>query len=71
MSSVGDKLRAEATREVGGLTPAARIALAFRLGDEDLESYRRHRNLTRQIALQHLRRQRRRGRRPSHAAGTP
>jgi hypothetical protein len=40
MRSVADDLRAETTRAVARLTPAERIALALRLGDDDVALYR-------------------------------
>ncbi len=41
-----------------------RVALAFRLGDEDLEIYRRARGLSREVALRRLRMARQVGRVP-------
>ena len=41
-----------------------RVALAFRLGDEDLEVYRRARGLSREVALRRLRMARQVGRVP-------
>jgi hypothetical protein len=40
MSRVAGQLRAEERRALAALDPAARVALALRLGDRDLETFR-------------------------------
>lgn len=48
-----------------GMTPAQRVALAFALGDKDLESFRAAHGLSREDAARILDRQRQAGRRRS------
>lgn len=47
------------------LTPEERLELAFRLGEEDLEAYRRSRGLDRAEALRQLELRKQSGRRDS------
>ncbi len=49
---------------VENLSAEERVALAFRLGEADLECFRATHGLTRAAALAHFRRQRQQGRRP-------
>jgi hypothetical protein len=67
MRSVADVLRAEDRQAVAALAPAARVALALRLGARDLEAFRLAHDppLERAAADRVLRRRRQRGRRPS------
>ena len=67
MRSVAHRLRAEDRAAAMALTPAERVALAFALGERDLEIYRaaHHPPLTREEAARRLDRQRQAGRRPS------
>jgi len=62
---VGETLRAEQREVVRRMTIAGRLALALRLGDDDLELFAAARNLDRPAAAALLRRTRRIGRRPS------
>ena len=64
MKSVADESRREMQLRVLAMSPAERVELAFRLGDEDLEAFMRTRGLTRAEALAILRRNRQRGRTP-------
>ncbi len=48
------------------LSAEQRVALAFELGEADLETYRVAHRLTRKEALAYFRRQRQQGRRPCH-----
>ena len=67
MSSVADALRREEHERVLGLVAAERVALALRLGERDLESFRRASGPagTRSDAVRELERRRQAGRRPS------
>jgi hypothetical protein len=67
MPSVLDDLRRETTTHVLALPAGARLALAFALGDEDLELFSRAHGLTRDEALRQLRANRNTGRAPSVA----
>ena len=67
MRSVGDDLRAESLRRALALTPDERIALAFRLGDEDLALLCAARGLTPEEGKAFIRRVRQTGRRQSVA----
>ena len=58
-------LRARADAEVRALSPAERLALAFRLGDEDLESFRAAHGLDPRAAMRLLERRRQATRQPS------
>jgi hypothetical protein len=61
-SKVGDWAREEVDREMQALTPAARIELAFELGERDLLLYMKANGLTREEALARIRVQRQNGR---------
>jgi hypothetical protein len=61
---VADVFRAEAEAEMRSLSPGERVALAFRLGDDDVEVYRTARDLDRGAAETELRRRRLEGRQP-------
>jgi hypothetical protein len=67
MRSVADDLRADVLSRLRSMPPAERVALAFGLGDEDLNAFMRARGLTRADALAALRRRRQDGR-PSRCA---
>jgi len=66
--AVGDRLRRRVREEVERLSPEERVALSFRLGEEDLQLFRAASGLDRQAALQRLAAQRQVGRQPSRAA---
>lgn len=63
MRSVADGHRTEDARRLSALSPAERVELALRLGDDDLEIFRAARGLDREDALHILRRTRQAGRR--------
>jgi hypothetical protein len=65
MRSVADDLRQRDREAVLKLSPEERIALALRLGDEDLELFCRAQGLDRSEAIRVLQRRRQAGRRPS------
>jgi hypothetical protein len=65
MKSVADELREKTRREALAMTPDERLALAFALGDADLETYRLARGLSRDEARRELERRRQLGRRTS------
>jgi hypothetical protein len=65
MASVVDRLREEMWEEVRRMTVSQRLALALRLGDDDLELFSRARNIDRESGIALLRRGRQLGRRPS------
>jgi len=65
MRSVADDLRRRDREAVLKLSPEERIALALRLGDEDLELFCRTQGLDRSEAIRILQRRRQAGRRPS------
>jgi hypothetical protein len=67
MRSVADDLRAETARAVARLPPLERIALALRLGDEDVALYRAAHRVSEAEARISLARMRSVGRRPSHS----
>ena len=69
MRSVADLLRDGTRRETGELSPEARVQLAFRLGDGDLEALREARGLSIAHARAAFARSRRHGRRPSRSHG--
>jgi hypothetical protein len=58
MKSVADDLRRQTLQSASLLTAAQRIALALRLGDDDLALYRRMHGLTEEAARASLRRAR-------------
>jgi hypothetical protein len=64
MKSVADEARRETMRRVFGMSPAERVELAFRLGEEDLAAFQLANGLSRSEALAILRRNRQRGRTP-------
>ena len=68
MRSVADYLRRQTQAHVLTLSPAARIALALSLGDDDLDLFARTSGLDRDEARRRLRAQRQIGRAPSIAA---
>ena len=65
MKSVASVLRARADAEVRRLAPAERVALALRLGDEAIETFRAANDLDRPTAIRLLERRRQATRRPS------
>jgi hypothetical protein len=65
MRSVADDLRDESRRRLAELSPAARIALALALGDEDLAALCEARQISAGAARAILARSRRAGRQPS------
>jgi hypothetical protein len=71
MRSVADDLRRRTIAEVLDLAPAARIALALALGDDDLDLFVRTSGLDRDEARRRLRAQRQIGRAPSVAGTRP
>jgi hypothetical protein len=62
MRSVADEVRERGRRELARLSAEERIALAFRLGELDLELYCGSHGLDRDRGLRQLRRQRQQGR---------
>jgi len=56
MRSVADDLREEQRREIQALTADERIALAFRLGERDLEFFMAANQVDRNTAIAHFRR---------------
>ena len=65
VKSIASILRARDNAEVRYMTIEERLALAFRLGDEDLASFRATHGLDRSTAIQLLERRRQATRRPS------
>ena len=65
VKSAASTLRARDAAEVRHMTPEERLALAFRLGDEDLESFRVANGLDRPTAIRLLERRRQATRLPS------
>ncbi len=65
MKSVASVLRAGDAAAVRELSPSERLELAFRLGDEDLESFRATHGLDRRTAIRLLERRRQATRQPS------
>lgn len=65
VKSVAATLRERDAEDVRNMTPDERLALAFRLGDEDLESFRATHGLDRSAAIRLLERRRQATRRPS------
>ena len=70
MSSISDGFRRKTAEADHLLTPAERVARAFRLGDDDAEAFRRARGITRAAAEAELSLKRRSGRIPSKVAGS-
>ena len=69
--SVADDLRDEQLREMLKLTPAERMRLAERLGEEGLQFFMATNGLTREAAIARLRRERQAGRTPSACMSEP
>jgi hypothetical protein len=67
MHSVAEELRTS-LRSIRGLSPEQLIERAFRLGEDDLEILMAARGISRAEALEHVRRVRNVGRRPSRSA---
>ena len=65
MDSVASDLRARDAAAVREMSTADRVALALRLGDEDLESFRSSNGLDRRTAVRLLERRRQATRQPS------
>lgn len=65
MKSVASMLRARDAAFAREMEPAERLDLAFRLGDEDLESFRATEGLDRRTAIRLLERRRQATRQPS------
>lgn len=65
MRSIADDLRDELREQMSQLSPEERLDLAFRLGDEGLEAFRRAQGLDRETAIRELQRRRQAGRTPS------
>ncbi len=65
MKSVASDLRARTGDEIRRMSPAERVELAFRLGDEAIESFRATHGLDRRTAIRLLERRRQATRRPS------
>jgi hypothetical protein len=68
MSSVNEDLRRDRRERIAKMTPAERIALAEKLGEEGLAAFMSANNMDREAALKAIRRSRRVGRRPSVSA---
>ncbi len=68
MTSVADQLRNESRRRVLEMSPAARLELALRLGDEDATLFATANGLSEAEARLVLIRRRQAGRQPSVAA---
>jgi hypothetical protein len=68
MGSVADDLRAQRTRQLLLLTPAERMELSLRLGDDDVAVLCAARSLSEPDARLLIERSRQVGRRPSRAA---
>lgn len=67
-SKVASDLAREQAQRVAALTPAERIALAERLGEESIALYMAAQNVDRRTAVARLEASRRFGRRPSGSA---
>jgi hypothetical protein len=65
MNSVADQLREEQRQQLRRMTVSERLALALRLGDDDLELFSRARNIDRESGSALFRGGRQNGRRPS------
>jgi hypothetical protein len=63
--SIANSLREEDQRVVAAMSPAQRVQLALRLGDESLRIYMAYNRVDRQTALGHFRQRAQNGRRPS------
>lgn len=71
MTSVADELREAQRQELRRMTVSERLALALRLGDDDLELFAKARNIDRESGSALLRRGRQNGRRPSRCFDAP
>jgi hypothetical protein len=67
-SAVARAVSQEQREQLAAMTPAERVALAVRLGEEGLASYMATHGLDRQTAIARIRATRRIGRRPSASA---
>lgn len=67
-SKVATDLAREQAKQIAALTPAERIALAERLGEESVALYMAAQNVDRCTAIARLEANRRFGRRPSRSA---
>jgi hypothetical protein len=67
-SAVAHAVSQEQREQLAAMTPAERVALAVRLGEEGLASYMATHGLDRQTAIARIRATRRLGRRPSASA---
>lgn len=65
MKSVGCDSRVRDAGHLHAMTPVERLELAFRLGEEDLESFRATHGLDRRSAIRLLERRRQATRQPS------
>ena len=65
MKSVASALRARTDAEVRRMSPAERVELAFRLGDEDIESLQASHGVDRRTAIRLIERRRQATRQPS------
>lgn len=68
MKSVADELRREQFERFAKMTPAERVAMSERLGEEGLAAFMSANRLDLKSALAAIRRSRRAGRRPSACA---
>ena len=68
MTSVADRLRDESRQRVLAMSPAQRMELALRLGDEDARLYAAANAVSDEEARMLLARRRRAGRQPSKSA---
>jgi hypothetical protein len=71
MRSVADRLREEQREELRQMSVSERVALAFRLGEDDVSLFAAARGIDRSTAAKIFRRNRRRSRRPSHCLEEP
>ena len=67
-SAVAHAVSEEQREQLAAMTPAERVALAVRLGEEGIASYMATHGLDRQTAITRIRATRRVGRRPSASA---
>jgi hypothetical protein len=67
-SKVASDLAREQAKRVAAMTPAERVALAERLGEESIALYMATQNVDRRTAIARLEANRRAGRRPSRSA---
>jgi hypothetical protein len=71
VSSVAEALRRATIAANRAMSPAERLALALRLGDDDAALFAAAHGLSRAEAVRTLRRQRQNGRNPSRCAMEP